>query len=171
MDLFELVKKKSNLVIRVFKYMGLKIEISSNLKIVNFLDVTFKFNDNSYKPFNKTNTILTYINVNCNHPTPIIQQIPNAINIIINRLSSSKMIFNNLKEIYKEALLNSGYKNELKYLETKKHNNYRDNYIEYYRTENININNIKNNKNRSRTISWFNLPFCKLSNINIGKYF
>ena len=27
-------------VIRVFKYMGLKIEISSNLKIVNFLDVT-----------------------------------------------------------------------------------------------------------------------------------
>ena len=26
-------------VVRAFKYMGLKIEISSNLKIVNFLDV------------------------------------------------------------------------------------------------------------------------------------
>ena len=27
--------------------MGLKIEISSNLKIVNFLDVTLNLNDNS----------------------------------------------------------------------------------------------------------------------------
>ncbi len=30
--------------------MGLKIEINSNLKIVNFLDATFNLNDNSYKP-------------------------------------------------------------------------------------------------------------------------
>ena len=37
-------------------YMGLKREISSNLKIVNFLDVTFDLSDNSYKPSNKTNT-------------------------------------------------------------------------------------------------------------------
>ena len=27
------------------------------------------------------------------------------------------------------------------------------------------------NKNRHRNIIWFNPPFCKLSNINIGKYF
>ena len=33
------------------------------------------------------------------------------------------MIFNNHKEIYKEALHNSGYKNEFKYLETKTYNN------------------------------------------------
>ena len=35
------------------------MEISSNLKIVNFLDITFNLNDNSYKPFNKTKTIPT----------------------------------------------------------------------------------------------------------------
>ena len=27
------------------------------------------------------------------------------------------------------------------------------------------------NKNRHRNIIWFNPPFCKLSNINTGKYF
>ena len=27
------------------------------------------------------------------------------------------------------------------------------------------------NKNTHRNIIWFNTPFCKLSNINIGKYF
>ena len=31
------------------------------------------------------------------------------------------MIFKNHKEAYNEAIYNSGYKNELKYLETKKH--------------------------------------------------
>ena len=31
--------------------MGLKIEISSDLNIVNFLDITLNLNDNSYKPF------------------------------------------------------------------------------------------------------------------------
>ena len=52
---------------------------------------------NYYKPFNKTNTIPLYINISSNHPTPIIKQIPNAVNIKINRLSSSK-IFNNHQE-------------------------------------------------------------------------
>ena len=26
-------------------------------------------------------------------------------------------------------------------------------------------------KNKNRKVIWFNLPFCKLTNINIGKYF
>ena len=100
--------------------MGWNIEISLNFKIVNFLDITFNLNDNSYKPFNKTNTITTYINASFNYPTPKIKQIPYAMNIRINRLSSWKKIFNNHKEIYNEALHNGGYKNKLKYLETKK---------------------------------------------------
>ena len=40
---------------------------------------------------------------------------------------------------------------------------------------NINNNNIRNNnyknRKRHRKIIWFNPRFCKLSNINIGKYF
>ena len=37
-------------IIRTFKYMGLKIEITLNIKIVNFFDVFLNLNDNSYKP-------------------------------------------------------------------------------------------------------------------------
>ena len=39
--------------------MGLKIEINSNLKIVNFLDVTPNLSTNSCKPFIKANAIPT----------------------------------------------------------------------------------------------------------------
>ena len=41
-------------VIRAFKSLGFKIEISSNTKIANFLDVTLNLSDNTYKPFLKT---------------------------------------------------------------------------------------------------------------------
>ena len=47
--------------------MWVKVEISSNLKIVNFLDVTFNLNDGSHEPFNKTNTIPIYI-LTITHP-------------------------------------------------------------------------------------------------------
>ena len=46
-----LTSKIEKKVIRYFWYMGLKIEISFNLKIVNYLDATLNLNDNSYKPF------------------------------------------------------------------------------------------------------------------------
>ena len=40
--------------VRAFKLLGFKIEISSNNKIVNFLDVTLDLsNNNNYKPFIK----------------------------------------------------------------------------------------------------------------------
>ena len=72
-------------VIRAFEYIRLKIEISFNLKIVNFfLDVTLNLSNNSYKPFSKSTTIPTYINVSSNHPASIVKQIPNVINIRIN---------------------------------------------------------------------------------------
>ena len=34
-------------IIRAFKFLGIKIEISSNIKIANFLDVTHNLSDNS----------------------------------------------------------------------------------------------------------------------------
>ena len=100
------------------------------------------------------------MNVSSNHSSSIIKQIPNAINIRINSLSSSKNIFNNHKEFYKEAIHNNGYKNEHKYLETKRHQNNRDSSLGNHRTStNINMNMINKNinKNRHRNIIWFNL--------------
>ena len=61
--------------IRAFKFLGIKTEISSNIKIANFLDVTLNLSDNSYRPFLKTNQYPSYINVNSNHPSSIIKQV------------------------------------------------------------------------------------------------
>ena len=65
-------------IIRGFKLLGFKIEIASNLKIVNSLDITFNLTNNTFKPFNKDNLKPTYINVNSNYPRSIIKHIQNA---------------------------------------------------------------------------------------------
>ena len=67
-----LTSKIQKKVIRAFKYMELKIEVISKCEIINYLNVTLNLNDNSYKPFSKTNSVPTYINVCSNHSKPII---------------------------------------------------------------------------------------------------
>ena len=51
-------------IIRAFKLLGFKIEISSNNKIVNFLGVTLDLSNNTYKPFIKMDQSPSYININ-----------------------------------------------------------------------------------------------------------
>ena len=58
---------------QAFKFLGFKIEISSNIKIANFLDVPLNLSDNSDRPFLKTNQYPSYINVNSNLPSFIIK--------------------------------------------------------------------------------------------------
>ena len=58
---------------------SLKITITTNLKTVNFLDVTFNLCTRKYQPYNKPNDTPTYINVNSNHPPNIIKALPNSI--------------------------------------------------------------------------------------------
>ena len=103
-------------IIKIFKNIGFQIDININLKIVDFLDVTFNLAENSYKPYKKTNDTLLYINTESNRPPEIIKQIPISINNRLNQNSSNKQIFNTSKTEYEEALKNSGYKDfELKF--------------------------------------------------------
>ena len=55
-------------VIKLFKEIGFKIEIETNVKIVNYLDVTFNLANNTYKPYRKPNDNLLYIRSSSNHP-------------------------------------------------------------------------------------------------------
>ena len=91
-------------IIRAFKFLGFKIEISTNIRIVNFLDVTLDLSNNSYKPFIKTNQNPSYINVNSNHPKNIIKQIPKAVNLRIGKLSANEKIFKESSKRYIDAL-------------------------------------------------------------------
>ena len=59
---------------------GLKITIQTNLKIVNYLDVTFNFTNGSYYPYRKPSNLPQYIIIKSNHPPNIIKQLPASIN-------------------------------------------------------------------------------------------
>ena len=146
-------------IIRAFKLLGFKIEISSNNKIVNFVDVTLDLSNNTYKPFKKMDQSPSYININSNHPKVIIKQVPKAVNLRIRNLSVNEEIFRKGSKMYIDALKSSGYKENFTYKEEKVPN------------DNKEINKENRRKNRKRKIICFNPPFCRLTNINIGKYF
>ena len=64
------IRKKD---IQLFKDSGFLIDIKTNLKIVNFLDITFNLNNGMSKPYKKPNDSLLYIKKSSNHPTQIIK--------------------------------------------------------------------------------------------------
>ena len=61
---------------KTFKEFGLEIVAESNLRIVNYLDVTLKLNDGSFRPCDKPDDIIQYINKESNHPPNLIKHLP-----------------------------------------------------------------------------------------------
>ena len=62
-----------------FKQKGLQIIIECNLKVVNYLDVTFNSNDGSYRPYRKPNDETHYIHMQSGHPPSITKHFPRSI--------------------------------------------------------------------------------------------
>ena len=163
-------------IIKAFKLLGLRIEIASNLKTVDFLDVTLNLNKGTFKPFSKSNSATTYINIDSNHPRSLLKQILNAVNQRINRLSSRKRIFEKSKSIYDEVLKNCRFLGGLEYVNpVNSGSNGRSRRSGTHAP--VKVGDTNNNysnrrgKYRNRRVIWFNPLFCKLTNINISKYF
>ena len=135
-------------IIRIFKQIGFKIEIKTNLKEVDFLDVTFDLRIETYRPYKKENDKLFYINTSSNHPRSIIKQIPTSISHRLSDNSANEKIFNNAKTEYENALKTSGHTADLEFNP-----------------------NWPKKRNRKRNIIWFNPPFNKNIKTNIGKTF
>ena len=96
----------------------------------------------------------------------------------INRLSSCKKIFVESKGRYDDTLKDSGFYGRLEYLtpvdltsRVKSNNSGTSTLIKVGEIINNNSHAKRRGKNRSRKVVWFNSPFCRLANINIGKYF
>ena len=151
-DLQTTSEKKLN---KIFNDLGFKITSQSNLKIVDFLDVTLNLNTGKHEPYRKPNDKPLYINKKSNHPPNIIKKIPNTIEKRISTLSSNKDIFQKASVVYNEALKNSGYKTKINYNEQK--------------SQDINENEKK--RKRSRNIIWFNPPFSANVRTKIGRKF
>ena len=143
-------------IIKCFKTVGFKIDITTNLSEVNFLDVTFNLLNGTYRPYRKPNDQILYINTLSNHPPQVIKQLPSSIEDRLSQNSSDNKIFDSVKKEYEEALQKSGYKTKLEY----KHNH-----------NDINENSNKTKKQRKRNIIWFNPPFNRDVRTNIAKTF
>ena len=92
----------------LFKKYGLEIIIECNKKVVDFLDVTFNLKDGTYKPYQKPDNKISYINVQSNHPPNIIKQLPKTIEQRLSNNSSNETIFNEAAPLYEKAFSEAG---------------------------------------------------------------
>ena len=73
--------------IKIFREdSNLSVTSETNLKAVNFLDVTLNLTTGKYQPYNKPDNNLLYINILSNHPPNIIKNLPENISKRINTL-------------------------------------------------------------------------------------
>ena len=149
----EKIKKE---ICKVFAKNNLRITIEANKKVVNFLDVTLDLTTQTYKPYSKPTTTPLYVHSKSNHPPCIIKNIPEAINKRLSEISSDEEVFKKAAPPYQEALRKSGYSYTLKF-----------NPPQQQSPESTNTEK----KKRQRNIIWFNPPFSKNVQTNIGKEF
>ena len=147
------IERMKKRIIKIFKDCGLKITIKGDLKIVNFLDVTFNLHNNTYEPYRKTDNEPVYINVNSNHPPTAIWELPKSIGKRLSELSCNKETFEKAIPPYANALRKSGFKDKLVY------------------TPKTTTNNTLDKKQRKCKIIWFNPSFSVNVKTNIGKIF
>ena len=109
------IKKR---IIKLFQKHNLKIKIEVNIIQTDFLDVTLNLKTEKHWPFRKPNDEQLDININSNHPPSIKKALPN---MIFNRLSELSCDLDNFKKAippYKNAIKQSGYKDNLIFSET-----------------------------------------------------
>ena len=102
-------------IIGVLKDIGFSLEIETNLKEEDFLDVSLNLRNGTYRPDKKSNDRLLYIHSLSNHPPNVIKQIPNSIEERLSKNSPNEEILNTTKCKYEDALKKSGFKVDFKY--------------------------------------------------------
>ena len=137
-------------LIKMFKdEFELKITIQTNLKHVDFLDVTFNLTHGTFQPYCKPNSEPMYINAHSNHPPNIIKRIPDMISDRINNISSNEAVFDRSSKLYNDALEKSGYKKKIAFNQTPK----------------------TKKRTRQRKIIWFNPPYSQNVKTNVARRF
>ena len=137
---------------KILGELGLQITAQSNLKIVNYLDVTLNLSTGKFCPYRKPDNYPLYINAKSNHPPSIIKHLPATISTRISSLSCDPHEFNKASQVYNDALKTSGYRESLQYVRN-------DNRADHRR------------RNRHRNIIWFNPPYSENVQTNIARSF
>ena len=85
---------------KIFDDNKLKIDIKCNLKVVDYLDVTFDLNSGTHRPYVKPNNTPLYVHTKSNHPPHVLKQIPISISKRISNISSNEDIFKKAAPYY-----------------------------------------------------------------------
>ena len=96
-------------ITKIFSNLGLKITISCNLNVTNFLDMTLNLSNGKYYPYRKPNDRPVYIHKDSNHPPSIIKNLLDSISRRISDISCDIEAFNDAAPVYTNALRSSGY--------------------------------------------------------------
>ena len=140
-------------LIKIFSDLGLRITVQTNLKSVDFLDVTLNLETETFQPYRKPNDTPLYVHRDSNHPPCVLKQTPSAVEKRISALSSNSDIFQKAVPPYNNALKGSGYEKNLEYCKQSRDGK------------------SKKRKNRSRNITWFNPPYSASVKTNVGGKF
>ena len=137
-------------MIDLFKQHQLNLAIKCNLKIVDYLDITFDLTSRLFKSYNKTNNIPRYVNAKLNHPPSILKEIPESVSKRIFSNFCNEQVFIAAAMFYKDILDICGYSEQLTF-EKEQYTHKR--------------------RYRRRNIIWYNRPFSKNVKTNIVKQF
>ena len=133
---------------------GFRITIEVGHTKMDFLDVSLELANDTYRPYRKANSKLSYIHKSSNHPLHIKSTLPQMIEKRIRTLSKSQQVFDEAKLCYNQALEESGYKHKLA-----------------YEPPTLQIATKKRSRNRRRKCIFYNPPYCQSAKTNIGKSF
>ena len=92
---------------KLIKDNHLNITIQCNLRIVNYLEVTFNLSNATYRPFCKPNNKIAYLHKESDHLTSILRQIPLSIESRFSKHLSNEKIFKESTQIYQKDLKNT----------------------------------------------------------------
>ena len=124
-----------------------------NLRIVNYLDVTLNLNDGSFRPCDKPDDIIQYINKKFNPRPNLFKHLPASIEKRLSNNFFDEKIFQESAIYYEDTLNKAGYLDK----------------VVYHAPSASNQEN--KNKNRQRNVLWFNLPCSKSDTTRIGQSF
>ena len=115
--------------------------------------MTLNLNDGSFRPCNKPNDIIQYINKEFNYPLNLIKHLPGSIEKRLSNNSFDDKIFQESAIYYEDTLNKAGYLDKVVYHAPSA------------------SNQESKNKNRQRNVLWFNLLCSESVTIRIGESF
>ena len=98
---------------KLFETEGLKITCKAGNQRTDFLDLYFDLKYDKYRQWRKPNSNPLYVHKDSNHPPQVLKEIPNMIEKMVSKNSSSKAEFDKVKRKYQNSLKNSEFEKKL----------------------------------------------------------